>query len=128
MRFLMAQRKQRTKGNHASKRLRPKRKPSDELTIAKRYTSIPASAVEEIQRAAKIYGSQGRALQVATEILIRMKKRPLAAVDTGSGMASHTYKLVPRTVELIDELANTVYEGRYQVFAACIEALRIIDF
>ena len=115
--------------NQNSKRIRgQKRKPTDELTVPKRYTSIPVAAVEEIERAAKIYGSQGRVLQVATEILIRMKKRPLAVRDTSSGMTSHTYKLVPRTVELIEELATSVYKGRYQVFVACIEALKIMDF
>jgi hypothetical protein len=38
-----------------------------------------------------------------------------------------TYKLVPRTVELIDELGDTVYENRQQVFAACVEALKMTD-
>jgi hypothetical protein len=38
-----------------------------------------------------------------------------------------TYKLTPRTVELIDELAGSVYKGRREVFAACVEALKITD-
>jgi len=105
-----------------------KRKPADELTVAKRYTSIPASAVKEIRKASKIYGSQGRALQVATEILIRMRKRPLLPPESNSVVTQMTYKLVPRTVELIDELADSVYENRQQVFAACVEALKITDF
>jgi hypothetical protein len=103
------------------------RKPADELTVAKRYTSIPVSAVKEFRKASKIYGSQGRALQVATELLIRMRKRPLLLPESNSVVTQMTYKLVPRTVELIDELADSVYENRQQVFAACVEALKMTD-
>jgi hypothetical protein len=105
----------------------PKRKPADELTVAKRYTSIPASAIKEIRKASRVYGSQGRALQVATEILIRMRKRPLVPPESKTVLTSMTYKLIPRTVELIDELAKSVYQDRQQVFAACVEALKITD-
>jgi len=110
-------------GNGIGKKV--KRKPADELTVAKRYTSIPAAAVKEIRKASRIYGSQGRALQVATEILIRMRRRPLFSPESNSVVTNMTYKLVPRTVELIDELAESVYENRKQVFAACVEALKI---
>lgn len=104
-----------------------RRKSAEELTVAKRYTSIPASVVKEIRKASKMYGSQGRALQVATEILIRMRKRPLLPPESNSVITQMTYKLVPRTVELIDELADTVYENRQQVFFACVEALKMTD-
>src|SRR5579859_1912983 len=103
------------------------RKPAEELTVAKRYTTIPVSAVKEFRKASKIYGSQGRALQVATELLIRMRKRPLLLPESNSVVTQMTYKLVPRTVELIDELADSVYENREQVFAACVEALKMTD-
>ena len=105
----------------------PKRKPADEHTVAKRYTSIPQSAVREIRKASRLHGSQGRALQVATEILIRMRKRPLVPPESKTILTSMTYKLIPRTVELIDELAQTVYQDRKQVFAACVEALKMTD-
>src|SRR5882724_4982456 len=92
----------------------PKRKPVDELTVAKRFTSIPKDAVEVIRKASRAYGSQGRALQVATEILIRMKKRPLLPPESTSIVTSMTYKLIPRTIELIDELAGSVYTDKGQ--------------
>src|SRR5258708_11494903 len=79
---------------------RPKRKPADELTVAKRYTSIPASAVAEIRKASTLYGSHGRALQVSTEILIRMRKRPLLPPQSYSVVTKMTYKLLPRTAGL----------------------------
>jgi hypothetical protein len=105
----------------------PKRKPNEELTVAKRYTSIPASAIKEIRKAARMHGSQGRALQVATEILIRMRRRPLVPPESKTVLTSMTYRLIPRTVELIDELAGSVYDDRQQVFAACAEALKMTD-
>ena len=105
----------------------PRRKAPDELAVAKRYLSIPASAVKEIRKASRAYGSQSRAIQVATEILIRMKKRPLLPPESNSIVTSMTYKLIPRTIELIDELAGSVYTDKGQVFAACAEALKITD-
>lgn len=117
-------RKRSAPGSHFPRRVR---KPAGELTVAKRYTSIPASAVKEFRKFSKIYGSQGRALQVATELLIRMRKRPLLLPESNSVVTQMTYKLVPRTVELIDELADSVYENRQQVFAACVEALKMTD-
>lgn len=117
-------RKRSAAGSHVPRRAR---KPAGELTVAKRYTSIPASAVKEFRKFSKTYGSQGRALQVATELLIRMRKRPLLLPESNSVVTQMTYKLVPRTVELIDELADSVYENRQQVFAACVEALKMTD-
>jgi hypothetical protein len=106
---------------------RQARRSPEELTVAKRYTSIPTFVVKEIRKVSKIYGSQGRALQVATEILIRMRKRPLPAPESNSPLTAMTYKLAPRTVELIDELADSVYRNRQEVFVACIEALKTTD-
>ena len=44
-----------------------------EKTQAKAFT-LPESVLEEIRKAAAIYGSQGRALQVGSELLVRMRK------------------------------------------------------
>src|SRR5260370_3789996 len=43
--------------------------------VVTKYT-IPAETAREIRKAGPIYGSQGRALQVATEVLIRMARPP----------------------------------------------------
>jgi hypothetical protein len=82
---------------------------------------------EEQRQATRLYGSLGRALQVATEMLIRMRKRPPPAARSRSGTIAVTFKLLPRTIELIDELANSVYDSREQVFLACIEVLKMSD-
>ena len=109
-------------------RLTPRRRGQGDIdpTTPKSYT-LPYYAILELRQLAREYGSQGRALQVATELLIRMRKRPLLPPESNFVVTQMTYKLVPRTVELIDELADSVYENRQQVFAACVEALKMTD-
>src|SRR5258708_32283391 len=85
--------------------------------------ALPLAVLLEIRKAAVLYGSQGRALQVGSELLIRMKK-PLPVAQAKPPMVRMTYKLVPRTIELIEKLSGTMYEDEQQVLAACMEALK----
>lgn len=91
-------------------------------TEAKRYR-IPKDVIEAIQGLSPIYGSQGRALQFATELLWRM---PNAPVPEGcSSDSAMSYKLTPETIRKIDVLRER-YGGNYGVvFAACVEILRL---
>lgn len=96
-------------------------------TTQKRYRA-PQEVIEAIKGLAPDYGSQGRALQVATELLIRRANRLRVPEELG-GIANEaaTYKLVPRTIRLIDELLPH-YGGRYgQVLAACVRILQLDD-
>ena len=63
--------------------------------VAKSYT-VPATAADEIRKVASLYGSQGRALLAATEILIRLDKPP----DAGPPQTKKrvTFRLHTRTV------------------------------
>jgi hypothetical protein len=89
--------------------------------VAKRY-KVPRWVVREIRRAAPAYGSQGRALQVATELLVRMK-RPVRVTHKGDKtIVGMTYKLTPRTVQLIEDLCEQ-YRTRGIVLAACAKVL-----
>lgn len=89
--------------------------------VAKRY-KVPRWVVREIRKAAPSYGSQGRALQVATELLVRMKK-PVRVTHKGDKtIVGMTYKLTPRTVQLIEDLCDE-YETRGTVLAACAKVL-----
>ena len=90
--------------------------------IARRY-SIPAWAVEEIKKAGDIYGSQGRALLAATEILIRMVDPPAPGPTEPETLM--TLRLHTRTAELIETLSKSRYQNRAQVFAACIKVLKM---
>ncbi|HEV2961572.1 MAG TPA: hypothetical protein VG649_07090 [Candidatus Angelobacter sp.] len=104
----------------SKKKKKPKKRgPAD---VSKRYT-LPASVVQEIKRAAAEYRTQGRLLQIATELLIRMD--PLPAPDPEPGENTRmTYRITQRTANIIDELAKSNYNGdRSQVFSACIKAI-----
>lgn len=105
-------------------RLRPRRRGQGDIdpTTPKSYT-LPFAAIVEIRRVAREYGSQGRALQVATEILVRMRKRPAVAPADPDTLVRMTYKLTPRTIRLIDELARTHYDNAGQVISACLKTL-----
>lgn len=92
-------------------------------TVAKRYT-LPASVVRSLKRVAPMYGSQGRTLQVATELLVRLGKPLPLPPKTSETLTRMTYKIAPRTAELIDELTHT-YETTSCVFSVCLDALNL---
>src|SRR5260370_40280703 len=106
-------------------RLKTRRRgePDTPPTEPKKY-ALPLTVLLEIRKAAALYGSQGRALQVGSEILIRMRK-PVPVAESKGPMVRMTYKLAPRTIELIEKLSGTMYEDEQQVLAACVEALKI---
>jgi hypothetical protein len=93
-------------------------------TTPKSYT-IPFSAILELRQAVREYGSQGRALQVATEIAIRMRKPPTVAEPNPEELIRMTYKLLPRTIQLINELAKDQYGTPGRAIAGCLKALKL---
>src|SRR5215467_4448752 len=93
-------------------------------TTPKSYT-VPFSAIVELRHAVTEYGSQGRALQVATEIAIRMKKPPAVDEPKPEELIRMTYKLLPRTIQLIEKLAASDYGTSGRAIAGCVKALKI---
>jgi hypothetical protein len=124
--------RKRSKANKLSKakpQWKPRRRgePDTPPTVAKRYT-LPVSAYLAIRKVAGLYGSQGRALQVGTEILSRLEDPiPVKKSAKTSKRRMMTYKLVPRTVQLIQQLTESVYESSGETLAACVEALKLKD-
>jgi hypothetical protein len=97
-------------------------------TIPKSYT-LPFPVILELRRAAKEYGSQGRALQVGSELAIRLRKLPSVGKPDREMLMRMTYKLPPRTVQLIEEIARTQYDGDAgQAIAACVKLLKVKKF
>ena len=96
-------------------------------TTPKSYT-VPFAAIVELRQAVAEYGSQGRALQVATELAIRMKKPPAVEDPNPEELIRMTYKLLPRTIQLIEELARTEYGTTGKAIAGCVKALKIKKF
>jgi len=96
-------------------------------TTPKSYT-VPFAAIVELRQAVREYGSQGRALQVATELAIRMKKPPAVGEPNPQELIRMTYKLLPRTIQLIEELAKSDYGTSGRAIAGCVKALKIKKF
>src|SRR5438067_625454 len=82
------------------------------------------AAAAEIKKVASVYGSQGRALLAATEILIRLEKPP----EPGPVQPKKrvTFRLHTRTVQLIQTLSENNYDDDPgQVFSACVKVLKM---
>ena len=112
--------------NKTGRPWKPRRRgePDTPPTVAKSYT-LPLSVFWAIRKAAGEYGSQGRAVQVGSEILSRLEQ-PLPVKDAPpSSMIRMTYKLAPRTVRLIHQLKETAYHDSGQVLAASMAALKL---
>jgi hypothetical protein len=100
--------------------------PLNPATKSLRCTAVPDFAVRTIRKSIPVFGSQGRALQVATEVLIRQKK-PIHLkykIKKAGKEVTVSYKLLPRTIKLIDLLAIHVYGTRGEVIMACSEVIK----
>ncbi len=97
-------------------------------TIAKRYI-LPRYVVNRIREISPPYGSQGRAIQVGSEFLLRIQFHPIPVnenlkkgIPGAEDRIGMTYKLLPRTIEIIDKYVET-YETRAGVFEALLTLL-----
>ncbi len=94
--------------------------------VVTKYT-VPIDIAKEIKKAGPIYGSQGRALQVATEVLIRMDKPPgIERVSSlkAPGFVRISMRLHKRTFELIRKMAELEYDDDPgKVISACVRVL-----
>jgi hypothetical protein len=116
----------RTQKRKRAVKLKPRRRgqPDTPGTEPKTY-KLNLNAVLEIRDMASIYGSQGRAIQVGSELLLRLPK-PIAVPQTApASMERRTYKLAPRTIEVIQQLSETGYDDPGQVLAACMKILKV---
>ena|SRR5579864_6260075 len=109
------------------KRKKGIRKGGDSADVVITKYTVTVDTAKAIKKAAPIYGSQGRALQVATEMLIRMENAPEPdphLEDLPEVRVS--MRLRKRTHELIHELSELKY-GRDpgQVIAACVKVLKM---
>lgn len=94
---------------------------SDEKTVYASY-AVTEQVVKCIEKNAAVYGSLGRTIMVATEVLLRQKK-PVKLSHEEGDTARKTYKLLPRTIAVIHRLAP-VYGDTGRVLAACAKVLQ----
>lgn len=84
---------------------------------------VPVKVIAGIRKLTPVYGSQGRAIQVATEILVRLPRPLKLAARKGDESTRISYKLLPRTIELLESL-KAQYEDEEIVFTACFTVLQ----
>jgi hypothetical protein len=93
--------------------------------VVTKYT-IPAETVREIRKAAPIYGSQGRALQVATEMLIRMEPTPLPEPPRGrSPSLVRVSMCINGRLSYPQALRDQIQRRSAQAIKACMKVLRM---
>ena len=122
----MAPRKSKSGKTSKPRKLKPRRRGQSDVapTVAKSYT-IPFSVRLQIRKLASEYGSQGRAIQVATELLLRMHNPPAAELPADPNqMVRMTYKLPPRTIKVIDQLAHSLYDSAAAVITAAMKTFK----
>jgi hypothetical protein len=59
------------------------------------------------------------------EILARLRKRPEADPVDPEQLMRMSYKLTPRTISQIDQLARTEYESAGEAISACVKTLKM---
>ena len=119
----IAHKRKRKRGFHVEPSKKRTAKSKGTHTIAKRY-KLPGAIVTRLKKEAPQHGSIGRALQLATDLLVRLNKPLKIEMPEGAGAAvvGQTYKITPRTAALIDRL-SVQYGTRGAVLAACARIL-----
>jgi len=122
----MSPRKTKSGKKNPLPKLTPRRRGQGDIepTTPKSYT-LPFNVILELRKVAREYGSQGRALQVATEIAARLRRPPTVTQSDPDTLMRMTYKLTPRTIRLIDELARTHYEDAGQAIEGSLKTLEM---
>jgi hypothetical protein len=107
-------------------KLKPRRRgePDTPGTEPKTY-ELPFEVILEIRKAASVYGSQGRAVQVGSELLVRLPKPIAVPPQDPASIKRRTYKLSPRTIKIITQLCKSEYGSPGQVLAACMKILKV---
>lgn len=106
-------------------KLKPRRRNEDTPATAPKTYELPFDVILEIRKAASIYGSQGRAVQVGSELLFRLPKPIPVPRPNPMSLKRRTYKLAPRTIEVIQQLSETGYDNPGQVLTASMKILKV---
>jgi hypothetical protein len=109
------------------KRKKGIRKGGDSADVVITKYTITVGTAQAIKKAAPTYGSQGRALQVATEMLIRMENPPApdAEPEQLPDFVRVSMRLRKRTYQLIRKLSELKYDhDSGKVIAACMKVLK----
>jgi hypothetical protein len=83
---------------------------------------VPVDVIRDLEALAPIFGSNGRAIQIGTELLIRMRRKPKVR-ESAEPAVSQTYSITPPTLDHIEQLLPC-YEKRGTVLRAVVYVLQ----
>jgi hypothetical protein len=83
---------------------------------------VPVDVIAELEKLAHVHGSNGRAIQVGTELLIRRRRLPRVE-ENQHPVIGQTYAITPRTLELVERLVPK-YKKRGTVLRAVVHVLK----
>lgn len=83
---------------------------------------VPEDVIAALDVLSHVHGSNGRAIQVGSELLIRMRRKPNVE-ENESPVVGQTYSITPRTLALIERLLPK-YKKRGTVLRAVVHILK----
>jgi hypothetical protein len=84
---------------------------------------VPVDVIAELEKLAHVHGSNGRAIQVGSELLIRRRRHLPRVEENQHPVIGQTYAITPRTLELIERLLPK-YKKRGTVLRAVVHILK----
>jgi hypothetical protein len=83
---------------------------------------VPVDVICELEALAPMFGSNGRAIEIGTELLVSMRRKPKVE-PSGEPVVSQTYSITPRTLAHIEQLLPC-YAKRGTVLRAVVHVLQ----
>src|SRR5258708_27349099 len=87
-------------------RLKPRMsKANNKPGLINKKFDVPVDVIVELEKLAHphLWGSNGRAIQIGTELLLRMPRKPKVG-KSDEPVVSQTYSITPPTLDLIEQL------------------------
>ena len=99
-------------------------KAKDKPGLIDKSFKVPLDVILELEElsSASLFGSNRRAIQVGTELLVRMRRKPKVR-ESEMPAVSQIYSITPRTLDLIDQLLPC-YGKRATVLRAVVQVLQ----
>jgi hypothetical protein len=83
---------------------------------------VPVDVIRDLETLAPLFGSNGRAIQIGTELLTGMRRKPKVR-ESEEPAVWQTYRITPATLDRIQRLLPC-YENRGAVLKAVVHILQ----
>ena len=100
----------------------PMSKAKDKLGLIDKRFKVPVDVIRSLEALTPLFGSKGRAIQIGTELLIGMRRKPKVK-ENPEPVHAQIYSITPRTLDLIEQLLPS-YDKRGTVLRAVVQVLQ----